>query len=183
MFGHKGEGILGASVACGYLHSLPAASCQTIGMSYEGTTKGIVVGDFQSPFGHYNNVEQDSIPKIEQTTESNTIEQNYDTLVMEKLDSIHNIKPKFVNDTVPSNVIPTTRSHSTVTAHNHTVQTNSNVVSTISEFQANQISTQCINPLEKIDRTPDPVKELSPSKGITTFDTVLSFFDGNPPAD
>ena len=150
-------------------------------MSYEGTTKGVVVGDFQSPFGHYNNVDQDSIPKIEHSTESNTAEQNCDTLVMAKIDSIDNIKVKFVNDTVPINstIIPTIQNHSIVAVHNSAAETNSDIASRVSEFQANKISTQ----LEKFDRKPDPVKELSQSKGITTFDTVLSFFDGNPPAD
>ena len=41
-----GEGILGASVGSGYLHTLPGKCCQTIGMSQDLSLKGV-----HSPFG------------------------------------------------------------------------------------------------------------------------------------
>ena len=41
-----GEGILGASVGSGYLHTLPRKCCQTIGTSHDQSIKGL-----HSPFG------------------------------------------------------------------------------------------------------------------------------------
>lgn len=48
-----GEGLLGASVASGYLHVLPSRCCTTIGSSNDGSIKGV-----QSPFGPNNTEEQ-----------------------------------------------------------------------------------------------------------------------------
>lgn len=166
-------------------------------MSYEGTTKGVVVGDFQSPFGHYNNFENCSIPNIEKTFEPNINEQFCDTKVTENKESIDDINQKVFESTVPHNstVILATQNHSSIivpTAPNHqnfgTVQNHSddNFVSIddlINENEANKIPTQNFNQLEVVNKKPEPAIEHSPPKGITTFGTVLSFFDGNPPAD
>ena len=53
-----GEGILGASVGSGYLHTIPSKCCQTIGMSQDQSLKGM-----HSPFG--NNAVANNDPVIQ----------------------------------------------------------------------------------------------------------------------
>ena len=51
-----GEGILGASVGSGYLHTIPSKCCQTIGMSQDQSLKGM-----HSPFGNNAVANNDSV--------------------------------------------------------------------------------------------------------------------------
>ena len=152
-----GEGILGASVACGYLHSLPSKCCHSIGMSYEGSIKGN--NDLQSPFSHYNDKQSNVIPLIDNDDpgiskiDSVTLpEQNSEQLIEQKLE--HRQPGPTVNS------IDTTDSQQS----NH-------------ELDLNIKATENLVPTVN-----NPVTSKNNNSALS-FGTVLSFFDGNPPSE
>eukprot|EP01038_Epipyxis_sp_PR26KG_P005141 gene5141-7160_t len=73
-----GEGILGANVAHGFLHGLPASCCETIGLSSEGSTHRVINSPFgintQQPLFGSNNGGVDKINNNYFTVDNNTNE-------------------------------------------------------------------------------------------------------------